>query len=170
MKIVVLAPIDDEAWALMPKFLRRVGIFANRYNPGEDITAQLFALVTEFSIEKGGYYGAVLLDDENEVCGHAMWSLDSDELGRNRWITIHQVEIDRDANITSSDRRRAAREFIQWIEDFAAAMKASEIRVLALSDVHARYYKRYGFVVSRLLMTKPVRNGGDRGVDFDNVS
>lgn len=174
MKIVQLQALNDEAWAYMPKFLRRVSDFAVRYTPEEDILAQAFSVVAEFSLGQGNYFGAVLVDDSEyelrEVYGHALWSLDTDELGKRKWVTIHQVEIDKDAPMSAEERKLIAFQFIDLITAFALKFEAQDIRLLALSLPHARYYKRYGFDVFRYLMVKPVTKGDANGINLNNVS
>lgn len=171
IRILPLQSMNDEAWAYVPAFLRRVGDFAARYTPEEDITAQAFAMMTEFTLGQGNYFGAVLLDDEEgELYGHALWSLDSDELGKRKWVTIHQVEIDKDAPLSAEERKSIANSFIEMINDFAVRFEAQDIRLLALSEGHARYYRRYGFGMFRYLMVKPVAKGEPHGVDVNNYS
>lgn len=158
--IVPLRPDVAVAWKVMPEFLERVKKFAAKYTPEADVGRLLISIVKSFP-HMAPYFGFALIgNDSGKIVGHSLISLEREYEDANPWVTIHHVESD----VPLSEAIRS--QFVDMVEEYAQAFGAKELRLLALSQAHARYYRRWGFGDERIWMRRELEDKGGTSNEF----
>ena len=143
------------AWRVFPDLVKRIRAFAAKYEPKTNTDELIKDLEKAFLERSPGMFGIVGFDERGLIVGHALLRIET-YYGR-RALCVMQAE--RDKGSTTDDEFRNA--FMEILRTLARKVKAAELRTLALSKVHERYYQRLGWETERIVMVHPV--GDDDG-------